>query len=94
MVGLNPVRIDKGKVVRRKIELGGLDALRSLPRDRQVPVIREGSVFVGRRQLDTAIGDDAVVERDGDDRRAELTEIDAVARKFIVEVDADIEAAE
>ena len=94
VVGLNPVRIDIRKVVRRKIELGGFNALCPLPRNRQVPVIGERSVLVGRRQLDPAIGDDAVVEGDGDDRRAELTEIDAVACEFVIEIDTEFEAVE
>lgn len=38
VVGLNSMRIDIRKVIRREIELGGFDALRSLPRNRQVPI--------------------------------------------------------
>ena len=88
------MRIDIGQVVRRKVELGGHDALSLLLRDGQVPVIGEGTVLVARRQLHSAIGDDAVVERNGDDRRAELTEIDTVTRKFVIEVEADLQAVE
>jgi hypothetical protein len=87
-------RIDISEVRQRKIVLGGADAFGSLLRKREVPVPGERAVPVGRGQLDPAVDDKAVIERDGHDRRAELAEVDAIRCVFIVEVGAELEAAE